>query len=79
MLENQEQASLLVLSNLTPNSTAAKLEKTRDMLEFYADIPRIVVIAGEDPITFFSRRLFWRVNNLFFLSSSLVKRKVEVV
>jgi len=71
--------SMLVLSNLTPNSTAVKLEKTRDLLEMYSSIPRVVVISGEDPITFCSRKLYCKVNNIFFHSSKLIKRRTEVV
>lgn len=73
------EPSLLVMSGLTPNSTPVKLEKARDLLEKHCSIPRIVVIAGEDPITFFSTRLYSSVNNIFFHSSALVKRVVEVV
>lgn len=73
------EPSLLVLSGLTPNSTPVKLEKARDLLERHNSIPRIVVVAGEDPITYFSTRLYSAVNNIFFHSSTLVKRLVEVV
>jgi hypothetical protein len=70
---------LLVITGLTPNSTNVKLEKARDLLEHHCDIPRIVVIAGEDPITYFSTRLYKTVNNIYYHSSKLVKSKIEVV
>lgn len=73
------EPSLLVITGLTPNSTPVKLEKARDLLEKHSGIPRIVVIAGEDPITFFMTKLFYRVNNLYFHSSALNKRRIEVV
>lgn len=79
LIENQESPSLLVLTGLTPNSTSLKLEKARDLLEYYSDIPRIVVIAGEDPVTFFATKLYYKLTHIFFLSSSLVKRKIETV
>lgn len=79
LLYSEASLSMLILSNLTPNSTATKLEKTRDLLEMYAGIPRIVVISGEDPITFFSRKLYYKVNSIFHHSAALMKRKVEVV
>ena len=79
LLYSEANLSMLVLSNLTPNSTANKLEKTRDLLDAYSNIPRIVVVSGEDPITFFSRKLFYKVNAVFHYSSTLVKRKVEVL
>lgn len=73
------QPSLLVMTGLTPNAMPVKLEKARDLLEKHSNIPRIVVIAGEDPVTYFSNRLYSPLNNLYFHSSSLVKRKVEIV
>ena len=50
--------SMLILSNITSDSTSTKLEKVRDLLERYSDIPRIVVLSGTDPITFFANRLY---------------------
>lgn len=73
------EPSLLVITGLCPNSSSTKLEKARDLLEKHSSIPRIVVIAGEDPITFFNTRLYTAVHNLFFSSSALAKRRVEVV
>lgn len=72
------EPSLIVLTGLSPNSSNTKLEKARDLLEKHSAIPRIVVIAGEDPVTFFSTRLFCPVHNLYFHSSAIVKRKVEI-
>lgn len=74
-----KEPSLLVITGLCPNSSSTKLEKARDLLERHAHIPRIVVIAGEDPVTFFATRLYSPVNNMFFSSAALCKRKVEVV
>jgi hypothetical protein len=79
LLDAEIEPSFLVLSNLSPNSTNVKLEKARDLLTYYAHIPRVVVIAGEDPITFFARRLFFKTGRIFFHSSSIIKRQVQVV
>lgn len=73
------EPSLLIITGLTPNSTPVKLEKARDLLEKHSGIPRIVVVSGEDPVTFFSTRLYSSLNSLYFHSSDLVKRTVEVV
>lgn len=83
-LKNEHQAglikpSLLVLSNLTPNSTSVKLEKARDLLEYFSDIPRIVVVAGEDPISFLSTRLYVPVNAIAQFAEKSVKQKIEVI
>jgi hypothetical protein len=71
--------SLLVISGLTPNSDARKLEKARDLLEKNGDIPRIVIVAGEDPITFLSNRLFCSIKGCYFHGSPLIRRKVETI
>jgi hypothetical protein len=73
------QPSLLVITGLNPNALPVKLEKARELLEKHWGIPRIVVIAGEDPVTFFSTRLYCSVNSIYFHSSTMVKRKVEVL
>ena len=75
----QVKPDLLIITNLTPASSNHRIEKARDLLEFHSEIPRIVVIAGEDPITFCSTKLFCPINKIFFHSASIVRRKVEVV
>lgn len=73
------EPNLLVITGLSPNASNTKLEKARDLIEKHYNIPRIVVIAGEDPITFFATRLYAPVQNIFFDSANLVKRKIEVI
>lgn len=74
-----ENIGLLVLSNVAENSTQVKIEKLRDTLVAYAKIPRIVVVGGEDPISFFSTKLHHKITGMFFNSGSLANRKNEVV
>jgi hypothetical protein len=55
-----DKPSLLILSNIDANnSTGSKLEKVRDILEKFNTIPRIVVLAGGDPHTFFANVLHY--------------------
>lgn len=70
---------MLILSGVTPDSTQHKLEKLRDTLIAYSHIPRVVVIAGEDPITFFSTRIHHKMTQMYFHSGAIVKRAVEVI
>lgn len=56
-MDDQMMASMLILSGITDESTALKVEKLRDILEKYPNIPRVVVIGGVDPITFFANKL----------------------
>jgi len=58
----EETPSLLVLSNINEASSNYKLEKVRDLLERYSHIPKIVVLSGADPITFFATKLYAPLN-----------------
>lgn len=78
-IDGKSPPSLLVLSNLTPNSTNVKLDKARDLLERFNDIPRIVVAAGEDPFSFLTTRLYSPIHALAYFSSSLVKKRMEII
>jgi hypothetical protein len=78
-VDGKTDPTLLVLSNLTPNSTNVKLEKARDLLERFQNIPRIVICAGEDPMSFLTTRLYSEINALAYFSESLVKKKIEVI
>ena len=77
--DHDEQVGMLIISGLAENSSNIKFEKTRDLLVAYSHIPRIVVIGGEDPISFFSTKLHHKVTDIFFTSSALANRKHETV
>lgn len=78
-IDGKAEPSMLVISNLTPNSTGLKLDKTRDLLERFENIPRIVVGAGEDPMSFLTTRLYSQINGLAYFSESLIKKRIEVI
>lgn len=71
--------TMLVLTNVTPNASSVRLGKVRDILERFPDIPRVVVCAGEDPLSFFATRLYYQINGLAYFSESLVKKRIEVI
>lgn len=71
--------TLLVLSNLTPNSTTTKLEKARDLIEAYPDVPRLIVTAGMDPMSFLATRLYVPIHGLVYFSEKLVKARMEII
>ncbi len=79
LIEDDAPCDLLVISNLTPNSGRTRLERVRDLVLSVPSIPVILVVAGEDPISFGTQRLHLPVNAIFFHSSQLVKRHVEVI
>lgn len=78
-IDGKSDPGLLVISNLTPNSTGVKLEKVRDLLVRFSEIPRIIVAAGEDPLSFATTRLYTEVNAIAYFSTSLVRKRIEVI
>ena len=62
--------SLLIMSNVTMDSTAAKIELVRDLIDMYDDTPKILVVTGADPVTFMDRRLQLRVSYCLNLSTA---------
>lgn len=76
---SRSKPSMIVLCNLTLQSTNQKLEKARDIIESHLDVPRIVVCAGADPFTFLAGRLRVPVNGLAYFCESIVRQKVQVI
>jgi hypothetical protein len=76
---DKSRPSLIVLANLTPQSTNQKLEKARDIIETHPDVPRIIVVAGADPFTFLVSRLHVPVNGLAYFCESIIKQRVEII
>jgi hypothetical protein len=62
-----DRPSLLVISNVDIYSTPVKVEKVRDILEQNPNIPRVVVVAGCDPVTFFATKLHLPLDYGFYV------------
>lgn len=72
----KDKPSMLILTNVVETSSAVKLEKLRDLLEMYSDIPRVVVMGSTmDPLTFVGSRLYTSVDNAVFLTGRNVIQK----
>jgi len=67
--ENITNFSMLCLANIAENSTPEKLEKVRDLLWLHNHLPRIVVVAGGDPLTFCVNKLYMRPHRIAYLGS----------
>lgn len=67
-----EKPSLLIISNITYTSSDHKIEKLRDLLETHHDIPRIVVMSGNDPVSFMNSRVHLAMNYGIFITTSYV-------
>lgn len=78
LLEDSTRASLLVLNNVGTSATPTKLEKLRDILTHYADIPRVVIATGCDPFAFFTQHLYMPMNACAYMTTDQVKKSYEL-
>lgn len=78
LIVNKVKPSLLVLNNVGVSSTQSKMEKLRDILEVYSDVPRIVVATGCDPYQFFMQHLFLPLHSLMYLTNTSIKKMVSL-
>lgn len=77
--EELSPPSMIVLTNLSPVATGTKLDKVRDICEKWDNIPRVIVAAGEDPISFMATRLYLPCNAMAYFADSMVKKRVDVL
>jgi hypothetical protein len=73
LLDERANISLLVLNNVAPDSSQTKKEKLRDLLTVYADIPKIVVVNGCEPYTFFTVHMRMPIQGLCYMTNAAVK------
>lgn len=73
--KGEANPSMLILSTITKDSTNVKLEKIRDLAEQYSSTPRVIVLAGNDPMTFANSRLYLALNSCLYLAHG---KKVEL-
>lgn len=70
--------TMLVLSNLTTESSSARIEKCRDIIFKYWNIPKVIVACGIDPIRFGAMRLHIPVNRMAYFKSGLDVETVTI-
>lgn len=70
----QQHPSMLIISNINDESSSVKIEKVRDLLEMYSDIPRIVVAGGGPVVDLFTHRLSLPMSASFYVGpGNLIK------
>ena len=62
--------SMLVIDGLAVNATDIKIEKARDLLHLFPDIPRVIVTCGTCPVQFAYEKLFYPVNRITHFGSA---------
>lgn len=72
----QEMPCMLILSNVNAGSSNFKLEKVRDLLEKYSEIPRIVVTGGEPPCDLFANKLYYPMRAGVYIGPSNAIREI---
>lgn len=71
-----ENPCMLIISNLHDEASSIKIEKTRDLLEQYGEIPRIVVSGGQPTCDLFAYRLAYQLEvGVYIGPPNLVKEK----
>ena len=65
---------MLVLTNLTDNSTLDKMEKARDLLHMFRERPRVLIVSGADPLDFAKTRLHAVPNRVLHLGRDARKK-----
>lgn len=68
---DEHKPSMLILSNILADSTNVKIEKVRDLLEQFADIPRIIVGAGCTPLQLASDRLHVPIQYCLYVGQAI--------
>lgn len=70
-LTDKDYPCFLVISNIPDTSTPIKMEKVRDLLDIYSDIPRVVVTSPTDPFSFMSKRLQYKTSLCLWLGQNV--------
>lgn len=69
---------MLIISNIGVESTPSKIEKVRDILEKFSNIPRIVVMGGDPPCNLFANKLHFPMKAGFYLGPDNYVRTREI-
>ena len=69
------EINFLAISNIAVNSTNEKIEKVRDLNYKYIDVPRIMVVAGTNPLKFAYEQLHLRPDRMLFITE---RKSVDV-
>lgn len=73
-----DSASMLILSNIDVLSTNHKIEKVRDILEMYSNIPRVVIVTGCCPMEFFANKLHLPMDMGFYMGADNRENRPDI-
>jgi hypothetical protein len=79
MLSPESRPTMLVLSNLTTKSSNLKYSKVADTIAKHRNIPVVLVVAGEDPISFAATRLHLPCHAIAYFASKIMADVQEIL
>ena len=79
LLKSGRTPSLIVLSNLSVKSNYLKYDKARDIVERWPSIPKIIVVTGEDPISFSAQRLHIPCHGIAYFANAKASKNVQEI
>lgn len=66
-------ATMLVIDNLSAIPNRVKYDKVRDLIARYPSIPKVLVVSGEDPVSFAAARIFKPAHGIAYFPTKLPK------
>lgn len=77
--EELDPCSMLFISNVSFDSSGPKLEKLRDLLEMYDSIPKVVILNGGDPLTFFASKMRMPLRHALYVDSAAKDTPISIM
>lgn len=74
-----EDLSMLVIDNLSAIPNKVKYDKARDLIARFPRIPKVLIVGGEDPVSFAATRLFVPAHGIVYFPSSLVRTTTVII
>lgn len=77
--DSNDVPCLIVIANVSvKESSSAKIEKVRDILEKFPQVPRIVVVGGEMPFSLFATRLNYPLTKSILIGPDASTREISL-
>lgn len=67
---------LLIMTNMAENATLDKIEKCRDLISIYDNIPKVVIVSGCDPLKFSTEKLYINPTRVLYLGRKAKSRQI---
>lgn len=75
-LEPSAKPTLIVISTCYENMTFSRIERVRDIVNAFYDVPKIIVASGIDPISLAAYKLHIPVHAIYYSEDPIMKSKL---